>query len=415
MFGIIRPCRHRMSPTLQQSWMAHLCGMCLALRDDHGQLARTVTNYDGLLISALVEAQSVHGDSRRTAGPCPLRGMRLQTVAYGQAPQLAAAVSLVLASAKVSDHVEDGDGPFARRPVAGVARKVATRWARQGSLTGERLGFDTAVLLDAVHRQGEVELSVRAGNSVLVATEPTETATAEAFAHTAVLAGRPANAEPLREAGRLFGRVAHLIDAVEDLADDELRGAWNPLRATGTTVEEAQRLCRDAVTGIKLALKEVEFTDRALVHRLLVHELDHAVQHAFHIPHGLVDDRQPPPPGWQRPGPPPPPGWQPGPGQPPPGWQPGPPPPGPDPDKKKGKRQRPHQWGPRRGTLAGCGMAVVLCCTCQYCCADPYHDPWTGEPKQGWCQNCDCDCCDCCNCDCCDGGCCDCCDCGCDC
>src|SRR5690349_20289260 len=210
LFGIIRPCRHRLSPRLRESWMAHRCGLCLALRDDHGQLARTVTNYDGLVLSALVEAQSAHIGGRRTAGPCPLRGMRAATVAQGDAPRLAAAVSLVLASAKVSDHVEDGDGAFGRRPVAGVARRVATRWARQGTATGDSLGFDTAVLLDSVLRQSEVESSVVPGNSALLATEPTETATAEAFAHTAVLAGRPENAGPLREAGRLFGRVAHL-------------------------------------------------------------------------------------------------------------------------------------------------------------------------------------------------------------
>jgi hypothetical protein len=50
--------------------MAHLRGLCLALRDDHGQLARTVTNYDGLVVSALVEAQSpATAAIRRTAGP----------------------------------------------------------------------------------------------------------------------------------------------------------------------------------------------------------------------------------------------------------------------------------------------------------------------------------------------------------
>ncbi|MFD1048190.1 DUF5685 family protein, partial [Kibdelosporangium lantanae] len=69
MFGIIRPCRHRLSPNLRTSWMAHLCGLCLALRDDHGQFARTVTNYDGLVVSALVEAQSPAAGTRRTAGP----------------------------------------------------------------------------------------------------------------------------------------------------------------------------------------------------------------------------------------------------------------------------------------------------------------------------------------------------------
>ncbi|MEU0458223.1 DUF5685 family protein, partial [Streptomyces sp. NPDC006129] len=74
MFGIVRPCRHRLGEKLTSQWMAHLCGLCLALRGDHGQFARIVTNYDGLLISVLTEAQADPGAAgRRTAGPCPLR------------------------------------------------------------------------------------------------------------------------------------------------------------------------------------------------------------------------------------------------------------------------------------------------------------------------------------------------------
>ncbi|SCG13584.1 hypothetical protein GA0115260_129123, partial [Streptomyces sp. MnatMP-M27] len=103
--------------------MAHLCGLCLALRGDHGQFARVATNYDGLVISVLVEAQAGRSDGwRRTAGPCPLRGMRTASVAQGEGARLAATVSLVLASAKVRDHVADGDGALARRPVAAAAR-----------------------------------------------------------------------------------------------------------------------------------------------------------------------------------------------------------------------------------------------------------------------------------------------------
>ncbi|PWW52227.1 DUF5685 family protein [Actinokineospora spheciospongiae] len=402
MFGILRPCRHRLSPVLRTSWMAHLCGLCLALRDDHGQLARTVTNYDGLAISALVEAQSAAVGGRRVAGPCPLRGMRSAPVAEGAGAKLAAAVSLVLASAKVDDHVADGDGPFRRRPVAGVARKVAARWARQGELTGERIGFGTAVLLDAVGRQGELESSLLTGSSVLLATEPTETATAAAFAHTAVLTGRPGNEAPLREAGRLFGRVAHLLDAVEDLDADAAAGAWNPLAATGTTLAEARRLCDDAVLGVRLALKEAEFDDGKLVHALLVHELGAAVVRTFghlELDRQGLDLHGQPPPGWQAP-------------QAPPGWQ-----PPRDPKAPKhggGRKHGGHQWGRQRGTLAGCGVALALCCTCQMCCADPYHDPWTGEPKEGFCHRCDCDCCDCGDCGCGDGcDCCGCCDCSC--
>ncbi|MYV64749.1 hypothetical protein GT043_01985, partial [Streptomyces sp. SID2131] len=112
-------------------------------------------------------------------------------------------------------------------------------------------------------------------------TEPTETATAAAFAHTAVLAGRPENAAPLAEAGRLFGRLAHLLDAVEDQAADAASGAWNPLTATGTSRAEARRLADDALHGIRLALKDARFADGKLVHVLLAHELRTSVDRAF--------------------------------------------------------------------------------------------------------------------------------------
>ncbi|MFC4086596.1 DUF5685 family protein [Amycolatopsis samaneae] len=456
MFGIIRPCRHRLAGRLHADWMAHLCGLCLALRDEHGQLARLVTNYDGLIVSALVEAQAPrHG--RRRAGPCALRAMRPASVAEGGGARLAAAVSLVLASAKVGDHVADRDGAFRRRPVALAARRVATRWAEQGGRTGARIGFDTTVLTEAVGRQAEIEGAVRLGDSALLATEPAELATAAAFAQTAVLAGRPGNSAPLAEAGRLFGRVAHLLDAVEDLAEDEAAGAWNPLSVTGTDLAEARRLCDDAVLGVELALREAEFTDGSLVHALLVHELRQAVRRAFghhHLhgqqpppgwigpgPHPQQHPHQPgqpgqppygPPPGYGPPGYGPPPGYVPSPGQgtPPPGYGPhgapgpggpggptgpggpdGPAGPPPEPPKDHGPEDGQGGWcwqpkfavPPReRNFFLGCGVAAYMCCSCQFCCRDPYPGPWSGKPVGRACDGCDCGgcdtCCECCSC-----------------
>lgn len=405
MFGIVRPCRHRLSEGLRAQWMAHLCGLCLALRKDHGQFARVVTNYDGLLISVLTEAQALGDRSaggRRTAGPCPLRGMRTASVARGEGARLAAAVSLVLASAKVRDHMADGDGLLARRPVAFAARRVADGWGRAGARTGSEIGFDTAVLVDAVDRQVGIETLAGPGTPILDVTEPTETATAAAFAHTAVLAGRPGNAEPLAEAGRLFGRLAHLLDAVEDREADAASGAWNPLTATGTPLPEARRLADDALHGIRLALREAEFTDARLAHVLLVHELRNSVDRAFGAAscgHGAGAAAQSA-------------GVSPEASMPPPGNPfapsgPGGPPLPPEPPR-----------GNRRGLVAGCLVWAGLACTCQLCCGE-YDSPWTGERKEGLCHRCDCDncsdCCDCCDCcgNCCDG--CDCCDCGCDC
>ncbi|MEV4744135.1 DUF5685 family protein [Streptomyces sp. NPDC049555] len=405
MFGIIRPCRHRLSESMRTEWMAHLCGLCLALRGDHGQFARIATNYDGLVISVLVEAQSAApapGGAaawRRTAGPCPLRGMRSAPVAQGEGARLAAAVSLVLASAKMRDHVADGDGVLARRPVAAAARRVAAGWDRAGARTGAELGFDTAVLVGAVERQSGLEALAGPGTSLLAVTEPTETATAAAFGHTAVLAGRPGNRAPLEEAGRLFGRLAHLLDAVEDLSEDARTGAWNPIAATGSALEDVRRLCDDAVHGVRLALRDVEFASRSqgrLAHLLLAHELDRAVDRAFGTTSGgacaVRHEGAAPEAAF------------------------GPPPVMPPPPAPPRPPRR------RRGLIAGCAVWTLMFCSCQVCCKDPYEDPWTGRPREGWCakccDNCDggdcngcdgcCDCCNCCDgCDCCDGCCCD--------
>ncbi|MER6902073.1 hypothetical protein, partial [Amycolatopsis sp. NPDC000740] len=338
------------------------------------------------------------------------------------------------------------------------------------------IGFDTAVLTEAVGRQGELERAIRAGDSPLLATEPAELASSAAFAQTAVLAGRPGNRAPLAEAGRLFGRVAHLLDAVEDLASDAASGSWNPLLATGTALDEAHRLCTDAVLGVELALREAEFADSALVHALLVHELRQAVRRAFghhHLQgHGPGQHGQQPPPGWIGPGPTPQqspygPGiGAPGPGQPGYGQQPGMPgygpppgygvpvpgygpagmpgpggpagPPGPGgpggpggpsgpggpggpdgPEPPEGGDSLDGKgggcWVPkfavppkRRNFFAGCAIATYMCCSCQFCCRDPYPGPWSGEPNGADCD-CGCDCCNGCDCDCCGG--CDCCSC----
>ncbi|GFH37126.1 DUF5685 family protein [Streptomyces pacificus] len=434
MFGIVRPCTHSLTDDLKAEWTAHLCGLCLALRAGHGQFARITTNYDGLVVSVLTEAQRERDPAqRRTAGPCPLRAMRTADVARGAGPRLAAAVSLLLASAKVRDHVADRDGALAQGPAAAVARRIADRWERAGARGGAALGFDTAVLADAVDRQAGIESRAVPGTPLTAVTEPTETATAAAFAHTAVLAGRPGNAAPLAEAGRLFGRLAHLLDAVEDRQQDAASGAWNPLTATGTSLAEARRLADDALRGTRLALREAEFADDRLPHRLLTHELRRSVDRAFGTvpcphrarggqpqragaPHGGfhgrprvglhggsyggpddgaagpdgrgtpqgAGDRCAGAPGGDGSG-----GGVRGDGT------------GGAPGGDGGGPLRPHCDGgppkpePRR-FWAGCAVFAGLCCTCRLCCAEEYEGPWSRRRREGCCHNGGCDCgCDC--------------------
>ncbi|MEV5894872.1 DUF5685 family protein [Nonomuraea fuscirosea] len=288
MFGIVRPCRHVLCKGLYADWMGHLCGLCLALRDEHGHLSRLVTNYDGLLVSVLTEAQSPASTSRRKVGPCALRGFKGATVAESEGVRLAASVSLLLAAGKMSDHVADGDGVYARRPVAAGATRLAGRWSSAGTAMAGTLGFDPAPLTAAAGRQAVLErASVRAPAGAGQApglpelTSPAEDAVAAAFAHTAVLAGKPHNREALEAAGRGFGRLAHLIDAVEDLADDRASGAYNPLVATGTGLDEARRRCDAAHAELRAAVDALDLTRPGLTRALLIRETGNAVSRTF--------------------------------------------------------------------------------------------------------------------------------------
>jgi hypothetical protein len=163
------------------------------------------TNYNGLIISVLEEPRrnAVGEGARRTVRwPRPPRGMRTVSVATGQGARPAAAVSLLLASAKTRDHLADGDAGFSLRPVALMARGVARRWDRAGGRTGAGLGFDTTGPLNAIGRQAGTESAAGPGHPLLAVTEPTKTATAATFGRTAVLAGQPGNRTPLDSSRR---------------------------------------------------------------------------------------------------------------------------------------------------------------------------------------------------------------------
>jgi hypothetical protein len=366
--------------------MGHFCGLCLELRDDAGQLARLTTNYDALALSVLVEAQLGGDAESRNAGPCALRGMRRQTVAVGGGPRLAATASLLLASAKLRDHVEDGDGIAARPGARGVAGLTADRLRAKAIGLGESIGLDVDPLVAAVARQREVEAASGTGTPLIEVTAPTEAATAELFAHAAVLGGRPENADAFRTAGAAFGRLAHLLDAAEDFEEDAERGAWNPLAATGAGVEGARSLARAALGDLRAALESASLVDRTMTELLLDRYARHAVAKTFGTTCAAYRH-----PDSQR-------------------------------DRHRGRDRRYDDGhrGRRRGFWAGLCSFAVLACTCQLCCAEHYEGPWSGRSREGCCR----DCCDCCSCDCCqccqcggdsDGGCCGCdCPCSCD-
>ncbi|WP_433728827.1 DUF5685 family protein [Nocardia sp. CA-129566] len=380
---MLRPCSHGAEKygIDAAQWRTHMCGLCLGLRDGHGQLARAATNTDAIVLSVLTEAQLSGPMARTTAGPCALRGMRRAEVAAADSPGvlLASTASLLLGSAKIRDHVDDGDSSaLTRRPMT----KVSSRWAERARSQAALIGLDVEPLVAAINSQAHLETLTRVV-SLDDLTAPTQICAAELFAHTAVLADRPENIAALREAGRHFGRIAHLADAVEDFDEDRTRGRFNPLAATGTTMPQAYDLLRQSDSHLREAVVEAQLDQIPTIRWMLLDPLHALVRrvgrgvgataHACNASRHTSTAQYPASP----------------------------------PDFEK----RP----PVRRPGLGEALALVLgvYCTGYACCAD-HTNPCNGQRKDAWIKNCDCgDCCDCCDCGCDCGDCC--CDCGCDC
>lgn len=324
----------------------------------------------------LTEVQAEGAVERSTAGRCALRGMQRASVASANSPgvRLAATASLLLASAKIRDHVDDGDASvLARTPMA----KAASRWAGQARVSAQRIGLDVEPLVAALNTQTQLERAARDlddPDSLTRLTAPTQLCASEFFAHTAVLADRPDNIDALRTAGWQFGRIAHLADAVQDYEKDLARGRFNPLAATGTTMPQAYDLLRESDSRLREAVAAAELDAIPTVRWMLLDPLSSVLRRLGHgiggvVGHacGVANDRA---------------------------------------DVQMHSR--------RTGRRPGLGESLTLIlgsyCTGYACCAE-HTQPCTGERKDPWINNCDCGgCADCCDCGC---GCCDCCDCSC--
>ena len=374
MFGLIAPCHHQLDDDLLDQWRAHLCGLCLSLRDHHGQWARATTNTDAVLTSVLLQAQRETPARTGTAGPCPLRGLRTATVIAPEelSARFAGTASLTLAAAKVADLAgEQTSGLTPGRPLLGTTARKAAAGLRRRALSDVPMASSIGShdMLLALSRQVDVELAVRPGDSLDAVTQPSADAAGAIFAATASVAGRPENTAVLLEMGRAYGRMAHLIDAVEDLASDTRRGAFNPLTATGRSVGEAKAQCHHLSRELRRGLRRLELTDGRLL-KVLLTDVVHSALHRVFDPAGSAPD----------------------------GFPPGPTPAPPDPGNGGGQSfwRNVAPW-------------VAVYCTGYALCAG-HENPCTGRRHDAGCSGWDCsDCPDCGDC-CCD---CDCCDCNC--
>jgi flagellar biosynthesis regulator FlbT len=368
MFGITKGCGCQMSRSEKQEWVGHVCGLCLTLREHHGQLSRFTTNFDAALLSVLCEAQSPK-PFEKMSHVCPLRRFQRAdvVVASNAGSQYAAAISVLMASTKIEDHIADGDNWL--RFLPGFFLKFTGKWKDAARRAAGSLGFRTEVIEAQTQRQ----LTLERGSSRDFGfySQATEQAVGTAFQHTAAIAECPQNANPLYQMGLMFGRIMYLLDSYRDYAVDVAAKKFNALARCFTRAEiqsKTGQIFRHAHSELTRYFNQLSLSHPDLARKLLIEQLkntgEQTISRNASTPNSETPNGTTPENTQQT-----------------------------DESKKKKRRDR-------VGCCDGC-FCCFDCCSCDCC----------GE-EEGCCNFdcCSCNCCGegegCCSCDCCD------CDCG---
>lgn len=243
MFGYIRPALDRLNQEEKDAYQSVYCGLCHALGRRHGWLARMTLQYDFTFLAIVLAAGE--REDRLCCLRCPVHPLRKpRTCVAGSQMDAAADQSMILTWHKLSDDVDD-HGFFTGLPFRMVRRLFQGAYRRAAAAEP---GFD-AQAREGLARLRELE---RAGS-------PQLDRAADAFAGILGCAAQAVPGEGERRAlSQLLyhlGRWVYLMDAWDDLEEDERRGRYNPLTARfqGRAREERDYLETTATHSLRLA------------------------------------------------------------------------------------------------------------------------------------------------------------------
>jgi hypothetical protein len=299
MFGVIKGQGIRLSCAERRDWTGHVCGLCLALRNSSGQVARLTTNLDAALLSVLYDALTPE-PAQQIVHHCPLRrgGQTRVVDPANRGARFAASIALLSSATKIEDHLADQDSWL--RFLPRLFARLAEKWRRAARAAARRLGFAVEEIDSQTRRQLDVES--QPGRPFEHYSAPTEQAVAAACRHTALLARTPRNLAPLQAIGQMFGRIMYLVDAYEDLEADERRGKFNPLAQCYPRREVRKRawaLFAHAHQEIRTHFSRLELKRPTLARQLLIDQLARVGRQTFRVAsapeEGPVPEEPPPP------------------------------------------------------------------------------------------------------------------------
>ncbi len=225
MFGYVRPFRGEMLVKEYEAYKGVYCGLCKALGQHYGRLARLSLSYDCTfyaLLALQVSSSSLRAEKKCcTCNPlkkctyiCPAADDENAAGCY----QKAAALCVVMTVYKLRDNLED----------EGFLKRMGARFLHgltNGAMKKARRDFPE--MDEAVRKMTEDQRAAEAAETVSLdrCAAPTAELLETLFAG---LSEDEAQRRVLGQLGYFLGRWVYLMDAADDLAEDVAQKRFNP-------------------------------------------------------------------------------------------------------------------------------------------------------------------------------------------
>lgn len=213
MFGYVMINKPEMKIKDYETYHAYYCGLCRAMGREHGTLSRLSVNYDltflALLLTGLYDAKTEREERRCVAHP-----VHRHPSASNRFVDYAADMNVYLAYLKARDDWQD-DRSLAGGAYARILEKKARLLERKypERLKTIREYMDLLAKREQENCQNLDEVSGTFGNLM----KAIFTLEDDVFAR------------PLADMGFFLGKFIYMLDAYEDLEEDEKSGNYNPL------------------------------------------------------------------------------------------------------------------------------------------------------------------------------------------
>ena len=249
MFGYVRPVEGELSGEERKRYQAAYCGLCHAIGERCGFLARLTLNYDFALLAMLF----LPGEPALCERRCTAHPFHKRQVCPGCAGlELAADESVILAWQKLRDDARD-KGLIGGLPARLAAWALGRAYRKAARLRPE---FDRRVSeqLARLHALEEER-------------SPSIDRAADTFAGILKAAVPPGLEERrtrvLEQLLYHLGRWIYLVDAWDDLEEDREGGRYNPLaeRFGGAPEEQAGYVRTTLTHSVKLAISAFQLED----------------------------------------------------------------------------------------------------------------------------------------------------------